>query len=112
MKGVNQMIFISNLREISESEYEIGFMHNMPFDPIVGLHKTEAELEEEGLLVDAILEPINVPEYTFPVLCYNPVTNSLFYKFVHRDMTYKEKITELQSQNAQMLLALVMGGLM
>lgn len=31
----------------------VGLIHNMPFDPVNGLHKTEAELLKMGALVEA-----------------------------------------------------------
>jgi hypothetical protein len=42
---------------------------------------------------------------------YNSVTKSILYDYIDRPLTDTEKISDLQAQNAQMLLALVQGGL-
>lgn len=49
---------------------KVTLIHNMPFDPVNGMGKTEAELSQLGVLLDAIPDPepmegkIALPYYT------------------------------------------------
>lgn len=50
----------------------IEFQHNMPFDSVEGLHKTEAELLETGYLVESVPEYSGeIPEGKMPELHYD-----------------------------------------
>lgn len=51
---------------------KVTMIHWMPFDPVYGLDKTEAELLETGYLVDSIPEYSGeIPEGKMPELHYN-----------------------------------------
>ncbi|NRQ54495.1 hypothetical protein [Brevibacillus sp. HD1.4A] len=63
-----------------DSNNNIVEIHHMPFDPVYGLNKTEAELLEEGALVDAIPEPVYI-EGKAAVLKYNPTEKVLYYNY-------------------------------
>lgn len=39
----------------------VTLIHNMPFDPVNGLHKTEAALLQMGVLLDQVPPPENQP---------------------------------------------------
>jgi hypothetical protein len=75
------------------------------------LGKTEEELLTIGYLVDKL--PIaETPTGKDAILYRNPVSGDLYYEYLDRPLTANEEIFELKSQNAQMILALIMGGLM
>lgn len=91
----------------------VGSVHRYPFDPVDGMGKTEEELLKTGKLVE------DVPEFTYvkgksPYHKYDPDTNSVYVAYVDAPahaLTIEEEISLLKQQNAQMLMALVMGGL-
>jgi hypothetical protein len=51
----------------------------MPFDEKEGLHKTEGELKQTGVLVEQPVMP-EVPQGKMAVMYYNPVNNTAFYE--------------------------------
>ncbi|WP_150284366.1 hypothetical protein [Rummeliibacillus sp. TYF-LIM-RU47] len=102
------MIFV----EIKDNN-EIGLIHNRPFDEIDGLGQTEEELSKKGLLVESLPETENIYGKA-PLLKYDG--SKLYYDYIDIEPAKEEKIErdlkELKEQNAQMLMALMMGGLM
>jgi len=104
------MIFI----KVDEDE-RVTYTHFFPFDSLVGLGKTEAELLGLGYLVEMIPEP-EVQEGKLAILCFNRGTKELFYAY--EDIPSQPvdetavQIAELKSNQAQILMALVAGGLM
>lgn len=48
----------------------VTLIHYMPFDPVNGMHKTEAELSQMGVLLDEIPEPEQI-EGKIPTPYYN-----------------------------------------
>lgn len=104
------MIFIK-----VDEQNNITYRHNFPFDPEIGLGKTEEELLIEGKLVPMPAEP-GIVAGKIPVEKYDANNNSIAYEWVDIPKTPEqlqaESIKELQAQNAQMILALVLGGLM
>lgn len=91
----------------------IASIHYQPFNEKYGLGMTEDELRLEGILVDSIPEPEQL-EGKVPILKYNGT--NLFYEYENVTLSpeeqTKQEIELLKSQNAQMLFALVQGGLM
>lgn len=84
-----------------DSNNNIMEIHNMPFDPVYGLKKTEAELLKEGALVDAIPKPENI-EGKVAVLKFNPTDKTLFYEYEDVPLTgealLQQKISQLEQQ--------------
>ncbi len=56
--------------------FEIQLIHNMPFDEINGLGKTEEELLQMGALVDSI-PVVEVPNDKNIIYKYNQVDNTV-----------------------------------
>lgn len=73
------MIFINDLKKITDDRYSIGFTHFMPFDEQYGLHKTEEELKQIGALVEQPIMP-EIPQGKTAVMYYNPINNIAFYE--------------------------------
>ncbi|UQW98196.1 hypothetical protein M2M59_04080 [Rummeliibacillus sp. G93] len=87
----------------------VTFVHNIPFDKQNGLGKTKEELEETGFLLDSI--PDATPQAGQDFIMKFDGTN-VFYEYHDAPLTTNEEVESLKAQNAQMLLALVEGGLM
>lgn len=82
-----------------DEQGKFKFAHHRPFDPEIGLGKTQEELKETGLLVE------NLPEFLtqegkIPVLCLNFETNELFYDYVERDLTTDEELKSVKDRLA------------
>ncbi|MGE7836475.1 hypothetical protein [Viridibacillus arvi] len=87
------MVFI----KISKGN-NIDYIHYMPFDDTHGLHKSEEDLLQEGILVDFIQEPERI-EGKSPVLKYNSTELYYDYEDVPIDeMTALKNKIELQEQ--------------
>ena len=80
----------------------ITFTHYMPFDPVYGLGKTQAELLETGYLVEAVPEYAGeVPEGKAPELHYDGTAFSWELVDLPRKAdTQAEKIAALEAQQA------------
>lgn len=104
------MIFLGKLTKINTYKMEIGFIHYQPFDSENGLGKTQEQLNQEGILIDEMPQPIDNGK--IPLMYYNPMTKTIFYEYIDKPKTQEDIYKELQAQNAQILLALVNGGLM
>ena len=89
---------------------------------IVGTTITDTKVKVDGCFVDGS-QSVNIDATTPPnppenqvgkdtVMFLNPVTGELFWDYVDRPLTDAEAILQLKSENAQVVLALVMGGLM
>jgi hypothetical protein len=50
------MKFLGDLKQIEGSIYQVGLIHNMPFDEVNGLGKTAEELSAIGVLVETVPE--------------------------------------------------------
>jgi hypothetical protein len=82
------------------------------YEPDNPNHGVPAEYKTMGLLVEVLEEPDPTKSNMIAELHLNCVTGEQWYIYYPKPLTQEEKISELQSQSAQMLLALVMGGLM
>lgn len=89
---------------------------------IVGTTVTDTKVKVDGcfvdgsqsVVIDAVIPP-NPPERQVgkdTVMFLNPVTEELFWEYVDRPLTDAETIDRLKVENAQVVLALVIGGLM
>lgn len=77
----------------------VTLIHNMPFDPIEGMGKTEAELSQMGVLLDEIPDPEERKGYS-PVPYYTPEKGYYYeYKPVESPMATS---AEIQSVNAKL----------
>lgn len=70
--------------------FEIQLIHNMPFDEINGLGKTEEELLQIGALVDSI-PVVEVPNDKNIIYKYNKVDNTVTYELVDKPLTIEEQ---------------------
>ena len=97
-----------------DSNGNIEYVHRKPFDENVGLGKTEEELLQYGVLVEELPEPDISDPNKISVLKYDG--NKFYYEYSPRPLTKeeqtKQEIESLKLQNAQMIFALVEGGLM
>lgn len=59
--------------------YEV-LIHNMPFDSVNGLGKTQSELEQMGVLVDNVPEP-QIDPGKAAVMFINPDTKEISYDY-------------------------------
>lgn len=87
---------------IETTNGKVTFTHYLPFDPVYGLGKTEAELLETGYLVEEIPEYSGeVPEGKTPELHYNGTAFSwVMVDKPKREDTQAEKIAALEAQQA------------
>ncbi|AKA69826.1 hypothetical protein [Clostridium scatologenes] len=97
------MIFLGNLTKISDTKYSVGYTHYKPLDEINGLKKSKEQLEQEGILVDSILEPQQI-EGKQAVMYWNPVDKVIFYEYEDiqksKEVTEKETFTQTLAQLA------------
>jgi hypothetical protein len=87
---------------------EVNYIHNFPFDPILGLGKSEAELRNWGYLVDSIPAQAPQPGQTSK-LYYNPVSRQVEIVYSPAPKTdseiLREDVTSLQdAMNAIILM--------
>lgn len=60
-------------------ENRITLIHNMPFDPVNGMGKTEVELQQMGVLIDDIPEP-ELKQGKIPIPCYEQ-SKGIYYEY-------------------------------
>lgn len=74
-----------------EADNSVSTRHFKPFDEVVGLHKTQEQLEQIGVLVDAI------PERPEPMIGKKLVlyVEPLRWEYVDRELTREEKLQAL-----------------
>lgn len=115
------MIFLGNLTLVSGTNYQVGMVHNFPLDPVDGMRDdkgnlmTQDEIEQIGILVNTMPTPAPPSGQQLSATYVDKSTNTITYAYSVIPPTpqiQEQIITNLQSQNAQMLLALVNGGLM
>ena len=70
--------------------FEIQLIHNMPFDEINGLGKTEEELLQIGALVDSV-PVVDVPNDKNVIYKYNQSDNTVTYELIDRPLTVEEQ---------------------
>lgn len=70
--------------------FEVQLIHNMPFDEINGLSKSEEELLKEGALVSEIPQ-VDCPSDKLVVYKYNQEANSVYYELIERPLTVEEQ---------------------
>lgn len=77
---------------------EVAFQHLKPFDPVLGMNKTEEELLKDGILVDSVPVPEQI-NGKVPILKYNGT--SLYYEYQDApidEVTALKNKVELQEQ--------------
>ncbi|WP_088227776.1 hypothetical protein [Desulfosporosinus sp. FKB] len=101
------MIFLGNFNKISDTQWAVGFQHNMPLDPIEGMKDengnlyTQDQLNQMGILVDSM--PAQQPPQGQILSCtyINPQTKDVSYSYqtpINTDPN--QLITQLQSDLA------------
>ncbi len=90
-----------------DSDNQVTLKHNMPFDAKSGLGKTEAELLQDGILVESIpVKPIKIAG-KFLRLYVNPIR----WEYIDKPLTQGEVIEQmvedgtLTEEQAELLLA-------
>jgi len=106
------MVFLGNLSFVAQNKYRVGFIHNNPLDPKDGMMMPQSQLEQIGVLVDSIPEPQPPAGKVVSGMFVDPSTKTVFYEYSDPPVSVEQQISDLKNQNAQMLLALVQGGLM
>lgn len=87
------MILLLDLNKITEEKFRIGAFHNQPNL----LELDENELEQMGILVEAVPEP-EVREKHNPVFYVNPFTKEVWVEYEERLLTSEEKIQQLENE--------------
>ena len=103
------MIFIKNLKKITDEKYAIGYKHYQPFHEKHGLRKTEEQLLQEGKLIEKPGD-LDVGEGEEQKLFYNPVTNEGFYELIEVGKDDIELLRE-DLNNAILELSMMIGGM-
>ena len=80
---------------------KVMLIHYMPFDAVNGLHKSEAELLQEGVLVDEVPDPENRPGKT--ALPYYSAERGFYYEYV--DAPNQQAMTLADSVRAGVITA-------
>lgn len=99
--------------KLNETDGVVIEQNFIPDDPI---HGVSGDRVDSGIFITDIPNepPVNVGQVN--ILHINPLTNELFWVTESRQLTpeeqTKQEIESLKAQNAQMLFALVQGGLM
>ncbi len=89
------MIFLGDLIKIIDGKYQVGLIHNMPFDPVQGFNKPREELEKTGILIEA-LPDVQEQEGKSAVLYANPATKDVWWEYVIVSPTSEERISALE----------------
>lgn len=95
-------IFLGNLIKISDTKWKVGLQHNMPFDNKNGMKDnsgnlmTEEQLNQMGILVDSIPEPVIPTGKQVNGMFIDPTTKNITYEYTDIQKTDSEKIVELQ----------------
>lgn len=104
------MIYLYGLEKIAGTKYKVTRQHYKPFDEQYGLHRTQEELEQEGILVENLPNPEAIP-YKNPVLYCNPQTKEVWYEYEDRPLTPEEEMRQRIELMQQALDALLLGGM-
>lgn len=95
-------IFLENFTKISETQWRVGFQHNLPLDPVNGVRNsdntlmTADQLNQIGVLVNSVPEPVVPSGQQLEGLYYNPQTKELSYQYVDKPVSDVDKIASLQ----------------
>lgn len=81
----------------------VTLIHNMPFDPVNGMGKTEAELMQMGVLLDEVPDP--APQEGYIPLPYYNAERGFWYEYEKAPAgpATKEDIEALQAQWAMLI---------
>ncbi len=102
------MKFLADLVKVAEGKYRVGLIHNMPFDPVHGLRKSEEELRQIGVLVEDLPQP-EIKEGKIAVLYCNPATQEVWYEYEDEPIT-PEKVMQGKIDVILQVLANIVGG--
>lgn len=97
------MIFIK-----VDEDNRVTFVHYKPFDSKHGLNKSREELEQEGYFVDDIPDP-EQRSGKDAILCFDPEKSILYYEYVDRPLTEKERLEQLEQAIIELTM-IVAGG--
>lgn len=100
------MIYLSNLQKASDTDNIVNMIHAMPFDPLVGLGKTEEQLLENGFLVEEL--PANLVSVgQVAILHINPITLEMYYEYQDEPETaLKKELSDISVSTAEYMVDL------
>ena len=108
------MVFIKDLKEITDGKFLIGYVHYMPFDSIHGLKKSKEELEKEGILIETIPEPQQIEDKK-SIMYWNSKDRKIFYEYIDIPKTKEEilldRVKALEQSNAELMNLIMMQGI-
>lgn len=73
---------------------KITLIHNMPFDPINGLHQTEEDLLKYGVLLDEIPDPQPIPD-KIPMPYYS-AEKGVYYEYKNTPLRPEDEVKQLR----------------
>lgn len=94
------MIYAGEMKKVSEGVYRVGLVHYMPFDEVNGLGKTQEQLQQEGILVEALPEKEDREGYEAELM-YNGT--SLYYEYVLNQESQEQRIADLENAIADLV---------
>lgn len=80
----------------------VMLIHNMPFDPVHGLHKTAEELRQTGVLVEDVPQP-EQRAGKLPLPCYTP-ERGVYYEYADKP------VEPVEALNAKLDYMMMMQG--
>lgn len=91
-----------------DSNKQINYMHNIPFDSVNGLGKTEEELLEKGFLIESMPAPERIVGKS-ALAYYNEETNEVWYEYADIPKSDEEKeIDKLREDMNEAIIELTM----
>lgn len=100
------MTYLYSLKKISDTDYIVEGIHNMPLDPVNGLGKTKTELEKEGVFIDTLPAPDAPKKGIDNRLHVNPKTKEVWYEQFEVPLSNDDEISQLKKQQALMQSAI------
>ena len=91
------MVFLGNLIAINDTKSKVGFIHNNPFDATDGMNMTQEELENIGILIDALPNESAPAGQQLTGIFVNPQTKEVFYEYAVPPKTDQERISDLET---------------
>lgn len=74
------MLYLYGFTKVNDTKYAVNNIHHMPFDEEHGFHKTQEELEVDGILIEALPEQ-TFQEGKYGILYCDPATGAAWYEY-------------------------------
>lgn len=105
------MIFLGNLTQVDNTNFLVGLVHSNPLEVADSLNLAVDELNSVGLLVESVPSPQPPNGQTVSGMYVNRETGVVTYEYKIPPKTQEEIVAELRAENAQIVYALMNGGL-